>query len=300
MVKISIFIPAYNEAESLPFVIQKINNFFVKNNISEEVIVVDDGSTDNSKTVLSKLEKRYSFLRVVTHPKNAGLTKAFMTFFKNAQGEIYILIPADLESDPEEDIPKLLNTVQNGGYDLVCGWRVNRKGGKRVASAAYNFLSRFLFNIPVHDFNWIKAFKKEVVQDIHLRSDWHRYIPMLAKARGFKIGEVKVKTYPRKYGESKFGKKRLIIGLFDLFVVKFHYSFLERPMLLFGSIGMMLMGLGFIGGVYLLILKLLTGVIGNRIPLLFLVVVLILSGIQLFALGLIAEYITTLKEEKNQ
>jgi glycosyltransferase involved in cell wall biosynthesis len=298
MNRISVFIPAYNEAESLPLVLNGINNFFVKNNKSGEVVVVNDGSTDNTKVVLANLEKKYNFLRVVHHTRNLGLTKAFMSFFKASKGDIYVFLPADFESDPEQDIPKLLGKM-NEGYDLVCGRRVNRVGGKKLASGVYNFLSRLLFNIQIHDFNWIKAFKKEVVEGIHLRSDWHRYIPMLAKARGFSIGEVDVKTIPRPFGKSKFGKKRLLIGLFDLFVVKFHFSFLERPMLLFGSLGAILMSIGFLGGVYLLAIKILTGVIGDRIPLLFLVVLMILSGIQLFALGLIAEYITTIREEKD-
>jgi len=294
-----VVVPAYNEAKNLPLLLFKIDNSFKKNKINGEVVLVDDGSTDNTKEVTIELRKKYRFLKAIRHEVNRGLTNALITCFKNSTGQIIIFLPADLESNPEEDIPKLLNKL-NEGYDMVCGWRQKRKGIKKISSNIYNMLSRLLFGINIHDLNWIKAFKREVIKDIRLRSDWHRYLAILAKSEGYRIGEVKVNAYKRKYGKSKFGISRLFIGIIDLLVVKFHLSFIDKPMLLLSSLGVVLLILAFFGGVYLLIIKIMTGVLGNRIPLFFLVVVLIILGIQLFALGFLAELLVTMTERINK
>ncbi len=294
--KITTIIPAYNEAKNLPLVTRKVKDTYTKKSIDGEIILVNDGSTDNTREVTDRLEKEIPILKVIHHPTNQGLTQALMTCFRNASGDVLVFLPADMESDPEEDIPILLEGIKRGN-DVVLGWRQNRKGIKRVASKVYNILSRLLFNIRAHDLNWIKAFKKEVVKDMELRSDWHRYIAILAKAKGYKIGEVKVNAHRRAHGKSKFGIMRIFIGLLDLFVVKFHLSFIKKPMLIFGSVGVLLFTLGLIGGIYVTITKFLIGTVSDRMPFIFLIVLLIILGIQFFALGFIAEVLATIRED---
>lgn len=300
MVDVSVIIPAYNEAKSLPLLVSKTNKSIVENKLDGEIVIVDDGSTDNTKKVAGKLKKEYNILRFYSHQTNKGLTEALITCFKNSRGNILVFLPGDLESDPEEDIPKLLGKMKQG-YNMVVGWRQNRKGTKIFASKIYNFLSRLLFGVKLHDSNWIKAFDRKVINDISLRSDWHRYIHILAHSKGYKIGEVKVIAHKRKHGKSKYGLKRLLIGFLDLFVVKFNLSFSQRPMLIFGSAGILLFFFGFVGGLYLVYIKIMTGVLGNRMPLIFLVVLLIMLGIQFFALGFISEFLADIKESiKNK
>ena len=301
MKKISIIIPAYNEVKSIPLVVSKSDSIIKKKNLDAEIILVNDGSTDNTIELCNKLKREYNNFHFYNHKINLGLTAALNTCFKKSKGNILIFLPADMQSNPEEDIPKLLSKLGEG-YDLVVGWRQNRKGLKIVASKVYNLLSKLLFNLNLHDLNWIKAFDRKVIKDVDLRSNWHRYLAIIANSRGYKVSEVKVNTYKRKYGKSKFGVTRLLVGLLDMLVVKFHLSFIERPMLVFGSIGIVLSILGFIGGIYLFIIKILTGVIGDRVPLIFLVVLLIILGIQFFALGFLAEILVTLKEkiERNR
>lgn len=294
--KISTIIPAHNEAGNLPLLIKKASIAYKEHDLDGEILLVNDGSTDNTKEVTAKLEKQYPLFRVIHHHVRKGLTEALNTCFKNAKGDILVFLPGDLESDPEEDIPIMLSGFKKGA-DVVLGWRQNRKGFKRIASKLYNLLSRLLFNIKAHDLNWIKAFKKEVVKDLELRSDWHRYIAILAKAKGYTLSEVKVIAHKRKYGKSKFGAARLFNGILDLLVVKFHVSFIDKPMRFFSSLGILLGLFGFIGSLYILYIKITTGIIGNRVPLIFLVVLLIILGIQFFALGFLSEILVTINEK---
>lgn len=295
MNSISIIIPAYNEEENIPILMSSIDRTFQGHKINGEVVFVDDGSTDDTGDIAEKLTKKYKFMKVEHHGNNLGLTKAIETGFRNATGDIVVIIPSDLQSNPEEDIPKLLEKIEEG-YDVVFGWRQGRKGLKIYVSKIYNFLSRILFGISIHDQNWIKAIRKKVIANMNLRSDWHRYLAIIAHHKGYKIAEVKVREYPRKFGKSKFGISRIMIGFFDLISIKLLQSFEEKPMLVFGSIGGIMVLIGFLFGVYLIFLKILGETIGNR-PLLFLVVLLILMGILLFTLGFIAELIVTLREE---
>lgn len=295
MSKISIIIPAYNEAKNIPLVISKANSIIKKKNLDAEIFLVNDGSTDNTMEVCNHLKREYKNFYFYNHKTNLGLTAALNTCFKKSKGDILIFLPADMQSNPEEDVPKLLSKM-NEGYDMVLGWKQNRRGTKILASKVYNLLSRLLFKINLHDLNWIKAFDRKIIKDVNLRSDWHRYLAVIAHSKGYKIGEVKVNVYKRKYGKSKFGVKRLLIGFLDLFVVKFNLSFSERPMLIFGSVGIILFFLGFIGGVYLTYIKLTIGVIGDRIPFIFLVMLLVILGIQFFALGFLSELLVNINE----
>jgi hypothetical protein len=177
---------------------------------------------------------------------------------------------------------------------VVVGWRIGRTEGKLLVSLVYNWLSRVLFQVDAHDLNWIKGFRREVIDAIHLRSDWHRYRVVLAAERGFRVKEIRTSYYPRHSGRSKFGKKRILRGVLDLLVVKFETSFRDKPMLLFGSWGLSMLAAGFVLGVVILAQKAITGV-GSR-PLLYLVMLLVMVGVQLLALGFVSEQIASLRD----
>ena len=304
-VEISVVAPAYNEEGSLVEFVERVNETLLKNKLSYEILIVDDASKDNTSLILNTLKKKYNKLRSICNRKNLGLTGASWRGFNEAKGKIIVFLPSDLESDPKIDIPLLL-TALDDNTDLVVGWRYNQRQGvvKTLISKTFNWLSGKMFNIRVHDLGWIKAFRKEIIYNIEpLRSDWHRFFVILAANEGYKIKEVKTEYHSRKAGKSKFGKfglNRLFGGFFDLMVVKFTLSFSKKPMFIFGSVGLILFMLGFIGGIYLLFIKLIEGVIGNRMPLMFLVALLLMLGIQFFALGFIAELLASYKQSNNK
>jgi glycosyltransferase involved in cell wall biosynthesis len=292
-IKVSIVVPAYNEVENIAPLMEHFSNMFSESKLNGEVILVDDGSTDKTFLKAKECQGKYNFLKVAVHRRNRGLTDALMTGFSRARGKIFVFWPADLQYLPEE-IPKLIERIDDG-YDVVCGWKRGSYGIKRFVSFIYNFLSRIIFRVKVHDLNSVKAFRREIVDDIPWRRDWHRYMVVMAADKGYKIGEVKVKLYPRLSGQSKFGFFRIPIGFLDLLSVKFQLSFMKKPLLLFGFLGLILIFLGIITGgvaVYLRIAK----NEGLR-PLLYLVILLVLSGISFFALGFLAEAIVSLKDE---
>jgi glycosyltransferase involved in cell wall biosynthesis len=292
--KVSIIVPAYNEEENVPLLVEKFAEMLDNSNFPAEVILVDDGSTDETLSLAQRYQEKFPFLKVVSHRINRGITDALVTGFKNSGGEVFVFWPADLQYMPE-DIPKLIHKI-NQGFDIVCGWKEGRYGTKRFVSFVYNTLSRWIFGTKVHDLNSVKAFKKKITEEIPvLRKDWHRYMVVMAKEKGFKIDEVKVKLYPRKYGESKFGFWRIPIGFLDLLSVKFQLSFMKKPMLLFGSFGIILVLIGVVAGVVALYLRIFLDQ-GYR-PLLYLVILCILLGVSFFALGFLAEAIAGLKEE---
>jgi glycosyltransferase involved in cell wall biosynthesis len=292
-VKVSVVVPAYNEVENIAPLMEEFSQMFSQSKIWGEVILVDDGSTDGTYLKARESQHKYRFLRVLSHRRNLGLTQALMTGFSRARGRILIFWPADLQYLPR-DIPKLVERIDSG-YDVVCGWKTGSYGLKRLVSFVYNLLCRMVFRIKVHDLNSVKAFRREVMDDIPLRKDWHRYMVVMAADKGYNIGEVKVELYPRKYGKSKFGFWRIPIGFLDLLSVKFQLSFMRKPLLLFGSFGLTLTFLGVVSGGVALYLRLVRNE-GYR-PLLYLVILLVLMGISLFALGFLAEAITGLKEK---
>jgi glycosyltransferase involved in cell wall biosynthesis len=258
-----------------------------------EVILVDDGSTDRTFLKAKECQEKYSFLKVVAHQRNKGLTEALLTGFSNAKGGIYVFWPADLQYLPK-DIPPMIDKI-NEGYDIVCGWKKGKYGLKRLVSFVYNNLCRFLFRIKVHDLNSVKAFRREIVENLPLRKDWHRYMVVMAAEQGFKITEVKVKLYSRFSGKSKFGFWRIPIGFLDLLSVKFQLTFLKKPMLLFGSLGIILIILGLGVGLVDVYLRYFLHQ-GSRL-LLYLVILLVLSGTSFFALGFLSEALVALKDE---
>jgi glycosyltransferase involved in cell wall biosynthesis len=289
-----VVVPAYNEAENIPLLVEKFDEMFKKSRLRGEVIIVNDGSTDGTLQKANEASDRYRFLRVVSHKVNRGLTAALDTGFSMARGNILLLWPADLQYMPD-DIPKMVAKIEDG-YDVVCGWKQGKYGLKRVASYFYNLLSRITFKVKVHDLNSVKAFRKEVIEDMPaLRQGWHRYLVVLAAQRGYRIGEVKVKLYPRKFGKSKFGFWRIPIGITDMFSVKFQMSFMRKPLLFFGSIGFILCFLGLAVGGVAIYLRYFQGQ-GYR-PLLYLVMLLESMGVMLFMLGFLAEAMIYFQDE---
>ena len=290
---ISLFIPARNEAGNVTPLFDKIARAFDALHVAGEIIFVDDGSTDSTWEEANAVAQRLPFARLFGHRKSLGLTEAMRTGFPRCRGDVVIFLPADLESDPEEDIPTLFAKI-NEGYDVVAGWRQGRRDGKVLASAIANVVARRFFGLRVHDLNWIKAFRREVIESIHLRSDWHRYILILAAAQGFSIGEAKVNYYPRQKGRSHYGLGRLPVSFLDVLVVWFLLTFSRKPMLFFGGIGLgivvaSLLTFGGLGVMYIVNL-------GQRRPIFDFAGVLLLVGVLFFILGFLAELIVNQNE----
>lgn len=290
---VSVFIPAHNEAGNITPLMESIAGCFAEHAIDGEVVLVDDGSTDTTRAEALACAERFPFLHVLSHRRNLGLTAAMRTGFRRCRGDVIVFLPADMESHPDEDIPKLLAKMDEG-YDVVAGWRQGRKDAKIVASGVYNTVSRRLFNVQAHDMNWIKAFRREVVEGLHLRSDWHRFILMIAAAQGYRIGEVQVNYYPRRVGKSNFGVMRIPISFLDVLVVKFLLTFSRKPMLFFGSLGLAAIGAGGLTLVYLLWLWLSQQT--QQRPVFTFSVFLIVAGLLLFLVGFLAELVVSQNE----
>lgn len=287
-VEVSIIVPAYNEEENVLPLLERLSLIVGH----WEVILVDDGSVDGTYRNALEGSKKYPFLKIIRHPRNEGKTEALLSGFDSSRGEILVLFDADLQYLPS-DIPKLVEKIHEG-YDMVCGYRKGRYQ-KPFVSRIYSILSRRLFRISIRDQNAVKAFKRRVLEDIPLKKDWHRYLVALAQDHGFRIGEVEVELHPRLHGKGKYGGPgRVMIGLLDLLAVKFQVSFIKKPMLLFGSLGVLSLLLGFLTGLFALYLRFIEG-IGFR-PLLNLVILLVFSGLLLFALGFLAEILSGLSE----
>jgi len=299
--RVSVVAPAYNEEGCIKLFIAKTIKALKDNSLTGEIIIVNDGSTDKTKEIAEEAAKKNSIVKIISNRKNIGLTGAAWIGFKNAKEDIIVFLPSDMESNPEEDIPALLKPLEEG-YDLSVGRRYGGKLSisKKVTSGLFNFIARIMFKVPTHDLGWVKAFKKDIIKDIELRSDWHRFLVVFIADRGYKIKEVKTRFYPRKTGKSRFGRLgflRVPGGFFDMISIKFLLSFSKRPMFVFGMFGALFLLLGIIGGLYLVILNIMEEVIIQRTPLIFLVSILIISGIQLFALGFLAELLVAIKDD---
>ncbi len=292
---VSVFVPARNEAGNISPLMDKIARAFRDCRLDGEVVLVDDGSTDDTWAEASAAAAQYPFIRLLRHRKSLGLTEAMRTGFRHVRGQVVIFLPADLESDPEEDIPKLLAKLDEG-YDVVAGWRQNRRDVKVYGSAIYNSVSRRLFGLDAHDMNWIKAFRREVIENIHLRSDWHRFILMIAASKGYKIGEVPVNFYPRQTGRSKYGRLgfwRGPVSFLDMLVIKFLLTFSRKPMLFFGGTGSAMILAALAIWAYLTYIYLVTPRGMQIRPLFIFAGVLFGAGILLFIGGFIAELVVT-------
>lgn len=217
---VSVLIPAYNEEGNIPELFARLDQALAQLDQTAEVVIVDDGSTDGTAAVIKRESGKYPFVRLIRHPQRKGATEALKTGFYHVRGAIIILLPADLESDPVEDIPLLLGKLAEG-YDVVTGYRVGRGDRKQFASWIANTVARTVFNIPVHDMNWIKAFRRRTISRLRLRSQWHRYLVPIWAHAGFRIAEVPTRWYRRKLGVSKFGINRFLISVFDFVTLSF-------------------------------------------------------------------------------
>jgi len=287
---VSVILPAYNEQETIATVVKKAIRALNGLNCSYEIIVVDDGSTDNTRKEVEDLMALIPQPRlyIIAHRINKGLTAALLTGFRHTRAATAIFLCADLQSDPEEDIPKLLTEIRNG-YDIVVGWRQGRRENKVFLSKVYNFVCARLFGLHLHDMNWIKAFRREVIEDIELRSDWHRFILMLAAHRGYRITEVKTNWHPRRKGKSKFGPSRIPIALFDAMVIKFLFVFMDNPIRFFGFWGILLIILGSFIFILLILLWITTQT--QLRPLMLLSLFSVLIGVFILMIGFLAEMI---------
>lgn len=299
---ISIIIPVFNECESIGYLLYEVLNVMSSNKLNFEILVVNDGSQDSTSNVLDELTIKIKELSVISLRTNYGQTAAMAAGFDNSNGEVVITLDGDLQNDPN-DIPKLISHI-NEGYDLICGWRYDRKDkliNRRIPSKIANKLIANVTGLKLHDYGCsLKAFKKEILDDIKLYGELHRFLPVLAKIEGAKIKEIKVNHRSRKYGTSKYGIDRTFRVLMDLLTVWFMTKFLTRPMYGFGFIGIIsiLVSLGMTS--YLFIIKLLGNDIGNR-PLLMFALILGIAGVQLFSFGLLSELlIRTYHESQNR
>ncbi|MEO0276039.1 MAG: glycosyltransferase family 2 protein [candidate division WOR-3 bacterium] len=284
--KVSVLIPAYNEEENIPYLIEEIEDFLKKHKIEDwEFILIDDGSTDKTYEKFLNLSKGKEYLRAYRYSKNQGKTKALAVGAKYARGKILVIFDADLQFTLE-DAKRLVEKIEEG-YDLIAGKKIGNYE-KKFVSTIYNKLARIVFKVPVSDMNAMKAFKKEILEEIPLRKDWHRYIIPFAWEMGYNITELPVSLRKRRAGKSKYrGIGRIIVGFMDLIAVKFQLTFLYKPMLFFGTTGLISIFLGFLVGTIAVILRYGFNK-GNR-TLILLCMLLIISGLLLFAIGFIGE-----------
>ncbi len=302
--QISVVIPLFNEAESIPELMAWIDRVMQTNQYSFEVIMVDDGSDDNSWDIIQGLNNNYSSLKGIRFQRNYGKSAALNEGFKAAQGDIVITMDADLQDSPDE-IPELYKMITEDGYHLVSGWKKKRYDNtftKNIPSKIYNAVARKSSGIVLHDFNCgIKAYQLKVVKSIEVFGEMHRYIPILAKWAGFKkIGEKVVVHQARKYGSTKFGWERFVNGFLDLMTIQFLSKFGKKPMQFFGLVGTLFFLIGFGSVGYITVSKFLNPdtSITNK-PAFYIALTSMIVGIQLFLAGFIAELINRNAPDRN-
>jgi len=295
-IDLSILVPAKDEAENLPLFMEQTAAAFAGSPTKFEVIVIDDGSVDESGPVLLTLQQRYPFLRVARHRRRRGIADALRTGYLEARGRVLVFYPADLQFKPE-DIPRLAAPVLAGDADMVTGFKQGYYE-KAFVSRIYNGLSRTLFDIPVRDLNSVKAYRREVMDALPIRPDWHRYMIVIAADQGFSVTEIPVPVYPRHAGKSKFGIGRIPVGVLDMLSVWFELRFGRKPLLLFGMLGAALFAVGVLAGLVAVGIRVFAG-IGFR-PLLNLVETCIITGSVFFVGGLLGEMIAGLRAEVRE
>jgi len=289
--RLSIVIPLYNEAESVPALYEELTAALDALEIESEVIVIDDGSSDGSFAALEAQHRRDPRWIILRFRRNHGQTTALSAGFQKARGDVVITLDADLQNDPQ-DIPRLLTKLDEG-YDIVSGWRRDRKEPlltRRLPSALANRLISRVTGVHLHDYGCtLKAYRNVVVKNIQLYGELHRFIPAVASQIGVQVTEIAVNDRPRRYGSSKYGISRTIRVLLDLVTVRFILGYSTRPLQVFGGLGLLTGGVGVVIGLILSFEKLAFNVdIGNR-PLLILAVLLVIAGVQLVSIGLVAE-----------
>ncbi len=301
---VSIVIPLYNEEESLPELCDWIVRVVNENNFSYEIIMVDDGSTDDSWNVIENISEKNSNIKGIKFQRNYGKSAALNEGFKAAQGDVVITMDADMQDSPDE-IPALRRMIVDDKFDLVSGWKKKRfdnKLTKNLPSKIFNAAARKISHIKLHDFNCgLKAYRKKVVKSIEIYGEMHRNIPVLARWAGFrKIGEKVVEHRPRKYGVTKFGWERFINGFLDLSTLTFVGRFSKRPMHFFGLYGTIFFVFGLCSSLYLIIAKFINADYGlTNKPLFYIALAVMIIGMQLFLTGFIAELVVRNAADRN-
>ena len=293
---VSLLVPAKDEAENLPEFMKLCAEALRPAPFTFEVLVVNDGSRDDSARVLQELRSRYDFLRVVTHRRQRGIADALRSATEAATGEVLVFYPADLQYLPAE-IPALVAPILAGEADIVTGTKQG-KYEKAFVSSVYNALCRRLFGVKVEDLNSVKAWRSEITRSVPLRPDWHRYMVVIAASDGWRLTSRPVALHPRRAGVSKFTWKRIPVGVLDLLSVWFQLRFGRKPMLFFGVLGAILFTVGLLAGIVALALRFGWN-LGFR-PLLNLVETMVISGISLFGFGFVAEMIAGSREEMRE
>lgn len=292
-IDLSIVVPVYNEAENLPLLYQAVAAALDDLPLTSEIVLVDDGSRDGSYEVLVGLHAQDPRVQVIRFRRNFGQTAAFAAGFDAARGDVIITMDADLQNDPQ-DIPKLLDKVAEG-YDVVSGWRVDRQDKmitRRLPSQAANGLISFMTGVHLHDYGCsLKAYRREVIKNINLYGELHRFIPALASWMGVTVAEIPVNHHARKFGKSKYGLGRIVKVFLDLLTVKFLLGYSTRPIQVFGLGGLISFGVGFLTALYLTVEKLFFGEQLAQRPLLLLAILLIMLGVQLITMGLLGELV---------
>jgi glycosyltransferase involved in cell wall biosynthesis len=294
---LSVVVPLYNEERSLEQLYAELSDALEPLDHEWEVVFVDDGSTDGSLSALTRLHAEHSNVVVVHLRRNFGKAPALQAGFQEAQGDIVVTIDADLQDDPAE-IPQLLAKLDEG-FDLVSGWKTRRNDpfSRRFLSRIFNRAVALVSGVRLHDVNCgLKAYRAEVLHGMRIYGELHRFIPILASYRGFRVAEIPVNHRPRQHGRSRYGFERYVRGFFDLLSVTFMGRYRHRPLHLFGGLGLLLGLAGFVCLLYLTVIKIGGAGIGDR-PLLTLGVLLLVVGIQLVSLGLLSELITSQHEE---
>jgi glycosyltransferase involved in cell wall biosynthesis len=295
---ISVVVPLHNEERSIALLHEELQAALDPLEQSWEAVYVDDGSTDESFGALTRLHAREDNVRVVRLRRNFGKATALAAGFAQAEGDLVVTIDGDLQDDPSE-IPRLLAKLEEG-FDLVSGWKARRRDplSRRIPSKLFNWVAGWMSGLRLHDMNCgLKAYRGEVVRNLVLYGELHRFIPVLAHEQGYRVAELPVNHRPREHGRSRYGLERYLRGFLDLLTVSFMGRYRHRPLHLFGGLGLLLGGLGAAILAYLTVVKLTGNAIGQR-PLLTLGVLLVVVGMQFFTLGLISEMITSHHEER--
>jgi len=301
-VDISIVVPIYNEEENIQALYVELKGVLSELSLSSELIFVDDGSSDRSLVLLEEIQAGDSSVEVISFRKNFGQTAAMTAGFDHAHGDIIITMDGDMQNDPH-DIPKLIEKL-NKGYDVVTGWRFHRKDpflSRRLPSKIANKLISWITGVSLHDYGCtLKAFRREVTENIRLYGEMHRFIPAIASGMGISFTEIKVNHRPRRFGESKYGISRTIRVVLDLMTVKFMLSYATRPLHIFGIFGFVASTLGFLLVMIMTIQRQFYGVPLADRPLLLLAVLLIFMGVQFITIGLLAELVVRTYHESQR
>lgn len=306
---LSIIVPSFNENESLPELASWIDNVLTREHLSYELLIVDDGSTDGSWETVKNLAAGNSSVRGIQFRRNYGKSAALFCGFKEAVGRVVVTMDADLQDSPEE-VPEMYRMITEDGWDVVSGWKQHRQDNKltkNLPSKLYNATARKITGIKLHDMNCgLKAYRNEVVKNIEVYGEMHRYIPYLAKNAGFgKITEKPVHHQKRKYGKSKFGVNRFINGFLDLMSLWFLSTFGRKPMHFFGGTGILMFLVGFVMTVWIIVAKLVHQASGAYFrpvtdqPLFYLALLAVILGVMLFLTGFICEMISRTSSERN-